>query len=119
MPASFSASGRSMRPRNQNQSSGSRNTKPIMRPSSRWKYSHQKMDLNAARLIPWLTFWYSGVSWYSPKVFIHCASVSGGTAPMIGCHSTIDNPEWVSRVTPPTTTIAYTSAQQASSQAAT
>ena len=34
----------------------------------------------------------------------------------IGCHSVIDRPECVSRVTPPTTTIAKTSAQHASSQ---
>ena len=39
--------------------------------------------------------------------------------PTIGCHSTIDSPECVSRVTPPTTTIANTSAQQTSSQIAT
>src|SRR5438034_624300 len=38
---------------------------------------------------------------------------------MIGCHSTMDKPECVRRVTPPTTTIAKTSAQQRKSQAAT
>ena len=119
MPASFSASGRSMRLRHQNQSSGRRNTTPIMRPSSRWKYSHQKMPLNASRLIPWLTFRYSGVSLYLSKASSHWASFTGGRVPMIGCHSTIDSPEWVSRVTPPTTTMANTSAQQASSHAAT
>ena len=36
----------------------------------------------------------------------------------MGCHSVIDSPECVSRVTPPTTTIANTSAQQINSQAA-
>ena len=44
---------------------------------------------------------------------------SGGSVPTIGCHSVIDSPECVSRVTPPTTTIANTSAQQTNSQAAT
>ena len=39
--------------------------------------------------------------------------------PTIGCHSTIDKPECVSRVIPPTTTIANTRAQQISSQTAT
>ena len=32
------------------------------RPSSRWTYSHQKMPLNSASVIPWLTWRYSGVS---------------------------------------------------------
>ena len=38
---------------------------------------------------------------------------------MTGCHSVIDRPERVSRVIPPTTTIAKISAQQANSHAAT
>ena len=42
-----------------------------------------------------------------------------GLAPMIGRHSAIDRPEPVNRVTPPSTTIANTSAQQTSSQVAT
>ena len=37
----------------------------------------------------------------------------GGSVPTIGCHSTIDRPECVRRVTPPTTTIGNTRAQQA------
>ena len=49
----------------------------------------------------------------------HRASVSGGTVPTSGCHSTIDSPEWVSRVTPPTTTMANTIAAHNSSQRAT
>ena len=39
--------------------------------------------------------------------------------PTIGCHSTIESPECVRRVMPPTTTIANTSAQHTSSHAAT
>ena len=38
--------------------------------------------------------------------------------PRTGAHSTIDRPEWVSRVTPPSTTIANTSAQHTKSHAA-
>ena len=41
----------------------------------------------------------------------------GGSVPTIGCHSVIDNPECVSRVTPPTTTIANTSRQHTASHA--
>ena len=37
---------------------------------------------------------------------------------MKGCHSTIDSPECVRRVTPPTTTIANNIAQHASNQMA-
>ena len=32
------------------------------RPSKRWTYSHQKMRLNSASVIPRLTCWYSGVA---------------------------------------------------------
>ena len=39
--------------------------------------------------------------------------------PTSGFHSTIDRPEWVSRVTPPTITMAKTSVQQSSSHVAT
>jgi hypothetical protein len=48
----------------------------------------------------------------------HCAASKGGTVPTSGCHSTIDRPEWVSRVTPPTTISANNNTQQASSQTA-
>jgi len=43
---------------------------------------------------------------------------SGGMVPTSGCHSTIESPESVSRVTPPTTTMANTRAQQPNNQAA-
>src|SRR5262249_16065415 len=46
----------------------------------------------------------------------HCASVSGGIHPVSGCHSVIDRPDSVSRVAPPTTTIAKISAATATSQ---
>lgn len=119
MPASFQASGRSMRRRTQNQTSGTKKTTPIRRPSKRWKYSHQKIPLNSPRLMAWFTRRYSGVSLYFSNVACQAASLSGGSVPTIGCHSTIESPEWVRRVTPPTTTIAKTRAQQTSSHAAT
>src|SRR5512135_534855 len=77
------------------------------------------MPLNSESVMPRLTSRYSGVAWYLVKASFHAASDSGGSVPTIGCHSVIDSPEWVSRVTPPTTTIANTSAQQTNSQAAT
>src|SRR5512139_1021284 len=82
-------------------------------------YSHQKMPLNSARLMPKLTCLYSGVSLYFSKLSSHCASFSGGKVPRIGCHSTIDNPERVRRVMPPTTINMNSSVQQTSSQIAT
>src|SRR5215216_7120961 len=77
------------------------------------------MPLNAASDIPWLTSVYSGVARYFAKAACQSASDSGGTVPTIGCHSVIDRPEWVRRVTPPTTIIANTSAQHAKSHIAT
>ncbi len=102
-----------------NQTSGTRYATPISRPSSRWKYSHQKMPLNASSDMPLLTCRYSGVARYLSNATRQSCSVSGGSVPTIGCHSVIDSPEWVRRVTPPTTIIAKTSRQQARSQTAT
>src|SRR6266567_8088916 len=65
-----------------------------------------------------LTWRNSGVARYREKALFQSASFMGGSVPMIGCHSVIDRPEWVNRVTPPTTTIANTSAQHRSSHAA-
>src|SRR5436190_21211197 len=82
-------------------------------------YSHQKMPLNDSTVMSKLRWRNSGVSRYFANASSHCASFTGGSAPTMGCHSTIDRPECVSRVMPPTTTIANTSAQHASSQMAT
>ena len=49
----------------------------------------------------------------------HAASLSGGTVPVTGRHSTIESPEPVSRVPPPTAAVRNTSAATASSQART
>src|SRR6266516_2743817 len=116
--ANFHVSARAILPRSANHRSGSRNAAPISLPRSRWTYSHQKMPLKPSRFIPGLTSRYSGVCLYFPKVSCHPTSSSGGRAPTIGRHSTMESPEWVSRVTPPTTTIANTSAQQASGDGA-
>ena len=91
----------------------------MSRPSSRWKYSHQKIDLKPSTVMSWLRSLNSGVSLYFSNVPAHWASFRGGSAPTSGCHSTMESPEWVRRVAPPTTTMAKTRAQQASSQAAT
>jgi hypothetical protein len=91
----------------------------MVRPSRRWKYSHQKMVLKPSTSIAWFTCRYSGVSRYLSKSSCQSAGESGGIAPTSGCHSTIDRPEWVSRVTPPTTTMAKTIAAQRKSHAAT
>ncbi len=91
----------------------------MSRPSRRWTYSHQKMDLKPSSVMSWLRSRNSGVSWYFSNVSAHWASFRGGSAPTSGCHSTMESPEWVSRVAPPTTTMAKTSAQQARSHAAT
>ena len=44
--------------------------------------------------------------------------MSGGTTPLTGFHSVIDSPDSVSRVIPPTTTIATISPATANSQRA-
>src|SRR6185295_16240327 len=61
---------------------------------------------------------YSGVAWYFRKTSSQSVCDSGGRVPTSGFHSTMDSPECVRRVTPPTTTIMKTSAQHAASQPA-
>ena len=69
-------------------------------------------ELEASRAVTW-----AGAERVRSLVLV--ATPSGGSVPTIGCHSTIDRPECVRRVMPPTTTITNTSAQHASSQSAT
>src|SRR5438105_2329165 len=114
MPASFHASAGGSARRHRKYTNGNRKTAPTIRPSSRWKYSHQKIALKPSSVMSWLLRRNSGVRRYFANVSSHCAASSGGTAPTSGCHSTIESPECVRRVIPPTTTIANTSAQQAS-----
>ena len=75
------------------------------------------MRLKPSRPISENTFWNCGVSRYLANSASQSDCCSGGSAPTIGCHSVIDSPECVSRVTPPTTIIANTSTQHSASQA--
>ena len=113
MPPSFSASGGRICGAAENRARAARNTTPISRPSRRWKYSNQKMPLNSSQAhaeVDLLVLRASAGT--CERSSCHAGSESGGSVPTIGCHSTIDRPECVSRVTPPTTTIAKTRAQQ-------
>ena len=68
--------------------------------------------------MPLFCNWYSGIAWYFSNSDCHAASDIGGRAPVTGFHSVIDRPESVSRVSPPTSTIAATIAAMTSSHAA-
>jgi hypothetical protein len=50
------------------------------------------------------------------NAFCQALSESGGTAPMIGCHSVMESPESVRRVAPPTKIIATTNSAMTPSQ---
>src|SRR5712691_7712266 len=68
------------------------------------------MVLKSWRLMPGLRSRYCGMVWYLANSACHWASSSGGTTPVTGRHSTIDSPDSVSRVAPPTTSVASISA---------
>src|SRR5438034_3101762 len=74
------------------------------------------MVLKSWRLMPALRSRYCGMVWYLANSACHCASSSGGTTPVTGRHSTIDNPASVSRVAPPTIRVTSISAATSSSQ---
>ena len=59
--------------------------------------------------MPWLRMRYCGVSRYLSNSTAQSPALSGGTTPVTGRHSVIESPEPVSRVAPPTATIATTS----------
>jgi hypothetical protein len=65
--------------------------------------------------MPRLIAWYCGIAWYFSNSTCQASRVSGGSVPVTGFHSTIDRPDSVSRVAPPTTMVANTSAATASS----
>ena len=88
-------------------------TMPTRRARKRWVHSHQKMYLKAARLMPRLTWRYCGIWRYFSKASCQAASESGGTMPMMGCHSVMESPDPVRRVAPPILTIANTRAATA------
>ena len=57
-----------------------RKATPIRRPRKRCVHSHQKMALNASRLMPLLTCWYCGICWYLANASSQSACDSGGHA---------------------------------------
>ena len=80
---------------------GSTKITPIKRPKTRCRYSYMKMGLNSSRVIVKLVFWYSGYCWYLRNISCQSARDKGGITPTRGFHSTIDKPELVRRVIPP------------------
>src|SRR5262245_7067634 len=77
------------------------------------------MVLNASRLIPALRSRYCGIALYLSNSACQAAWSSGGSTPVTGFHSTIERPDSVSRVAPPTTTVTTISAATASSHSLT
>src|SRR5712691_6402145 len=77
------------------------------------------MVLNWSRLMPELTSRYCGMCWYLSNSAAQAAGDSGGRMPTTGCHSVIDRPDRVSRVTPPNTTMTKIMPQQNNSHSAT
>src|SRR6266436_7735202 len=77
------------------------------------------MVLNSLRLMPALCSRYCGMVLYLSNSSRHADASSGGTTPVTGFHSTIDRPDSVSRVAPPTTTVTNIRAATASSHSRT
>src|SRR5712691_2371288 len=77
------------------------------------------MVLNSPRLMPALRSLYWGIVRYFSNSARQPAASSGGTVPVTGFHSTIDRPDSVSRVAPPTTTVTNISAATARSHSRT
>src|SRR5262245_30810203 len=73
------------------------------------------MVLNSSRLMPALCSRYCGIILYFSNSACHAGASSGGSTPVTGFHSTIDSPDPVSRVVPPTTKVANIRAATASS----
>src|SRR5690606_28758824 len=76
------------------------------------------MNLNSASSMPALVSSYCGVARYFSNSAAQLAASIGGIMPVTGRHSVIERPEPVSRVSPPTTIIATTSAKSTPSQIA-
>src|SRR5215471_17496153 len=74
------------------------------------------MILNSSRLMPALCSRYCGMVLYLSNSACHARASSGGTTPVTGFHSTIERPDSVSRVAPPTITVTNMRAATASSQ---
>src|SRR5215831_17806560 len=78
----------------------------MTRASKRWLHSHQKIVLKSESVMPALSCRYCGINLYASNARSHSFALSGGSAPVTGFHSTIESPDSVSRVAPPTSTIA-------------
>src|ERR1041385_6482303 len=63
------------------------------------------MTLNASRLMPRFNSRYCGIAWYLVNSPCHCFCDKGGSTPVTGFHSTIERPDSVSRVAPPTISV--------------
>src|SRR5579871_6489338 len=74
------------------------------------------MVLNSSRLMPRLSCSYCGMVLYLANSACQSASPSGGMTPVTGFHSTIERPDSVSLVAPPTITMANTRAATHHSQ---
>src|SRR5262249_7703397 len=77
------------------------------------------MVLNSSRLIPGWRSRYWGIILYLSNSTCHARASSGGTTPVTGFHSTMERPDSVSRLAPPTITVTNIKAATASSQSLT
>src|SRR6516225_8824035 len=77
------------------------------------------MVLNSSRLMPALCSRYCGMVLYLSNSACHAGASRGGITPVTGFHSTIERPDSVSRVAPPTTTVTNIRAATASSHSRT
>src|SRR5271166_5889375 len=109
----------SIRLRRRNHRKGKRNAAPTIRARVRCAHSHQYMDLNSLRLIPGLRSRYCGIVLYFSNSACHALSSMGGKIPVTGFHSTMERPESVSLVAPPTTSVTKISAATVRSQSRT
>ncbi len=130
MVINLGQSARGIMPRAPNTSMGTATHTPTDLPRRRWKYSQKKIFLNSSSCISRLSlseegiwciqsersrkarekasnFWNSGNCLYLPNSSSHSAVSNGGRI-LCGFHSTIESPEFVRRVVPPTTTMANT-----------
>src|ERR1700730_1558634 len=73
------------------------------------------MVLNSSSAIPGLTMRNCGMVRYFSNSACHWTLLNGGAIPITGFHSTIESPDRVNRVAPPTITIAKTSPATVSS----
>src|SRR5512138_2360214 len=69
--------------------------------------------------MPRLSSRYCGMAWYLANSACHSACESGGKTPVTGFHSTIESPDSVSRVAPPTINVSNIIAAETNSHSRT